>query len=40
MLEVEELEALGKAVHEDNSGDAGLTTEVPLSTCSLRSWLV
>lgn len=29
-LEVEELEALGKTVHEDNSGDAGLTTEVSL----------
>jgi len=23
-----ELEGLGKAVHEDNSGDAGLATEV------------
>ncbi|CAM9557981.1 unnamed protein product [Ectocarpus fasciculatus] len=35
-LEVEELEALGKTVHEDNSGDAGLTTEVTRAQESLR----
>lgn len=28
MSELQELEGLGKAVHEDNSGDAGLATEV------------
>lgn len=26
--ELQELEGLSKAVHEDNSGDAGLATEV------------
>ena len=26
--ELRDLEWLGKAVHEDNNGDAGLTTEV------------
>lgn len=27
-MEIRDLEGLGKAVHEENNGDAGLTTEV------------
>ncbi|CAM9246056.1 unnamed protein product, partial [Hapterophycus canaliculatus] len=35
-LEVQKLEELGKTVHDDNSGDAGLTTEVARAQGSLR----
>ncbi|CAM9236169.1 unnamed protein product [Scytosiphon promiscuus] len=35
-VEVQELEELGKTVHDDNSGDAGLTTEVARAQGSLR----
>lgn len=39
-VEVQELEELGKTVHDHNSGDAGLTTEVRSSPLSARAMMV